>query len=69
MWSYKNNALCFVWLLLCCFSAQAQPRAVVSGSVAADNGQVLERATVELVGTAQGTLTDAHGHFQLSSLG
>ena len=69
MWSYKNNALCVVWLLLCCFSAQAQPKAVVSGSVAADNGQVLERATVELVGTAQGTLTDAHGHFQLSSLG
>ncbi len=71
MWSYKKTVVCIVYVLFYCAVAQAQLIAPCSllGSVVDENGRPLERATVELVGTAQGALTDAYGHFQLLSIG
>lgn len=66
--SPANKNLLYWVLLLCCTTAQAQKTAALRGSVADESGNAIHSASVELVGTTRGALTDESGFFELSSI-
>ena len=57
----------FLLLLALPFSALAQQASQITGSVRSSRGEALIGASVRLVGTTQGTLTDSVGKFSLTA--
>lgn len=68
IWPHKKILVCIASVLFCFDLAQAQLTASLAGFVTDEVGHPLERATVELVGTAQGAFTDGDGRFLLRSI-
>ena len=57
----------FLLLLALPFSALAQQASLITGSVRSSRGEALIGASVRLVGTTQGTLTDSVGKFTITA--
>jgi len=67
----KISSLSFIWLFVMLFSIQfasAQARqAKITGTVYDETGETIVGASVSVVGTSQGTVTDLDGRFSVSA--
>ena len=57
---------CFLLLLLCLFPLGISAQSLVKGTVSDESGEPIIGATVKVIGTNDGTVTDFDGRFQLN---
>lgn len=63
----RKTMMLLVLLVTCVLTAAAQTERA-SGTVVSEDGQPIVGASVLLVGTKMGTITDVDGHFTLSQI-